>query len=336
MTIVLTSLVATTMLALPAESAARTTGLPVMATYQQQLVQTLAGRRSMTATLGAALLARGLAVQPGQPGFHDLIGRAAAAADAGPGVHWIQLLDCGPQHGTCPNQRALHTLQAQAADNAAVWLMVLASAAGTHDADAARDALARAADSTVFDDYSGVALRALARAVAAVPPPDTLYGPGRIANSTAGVRALLVLGLSSFQPLPGFQAIAAVCTQGAAKARTRHQCLQLAHILANGSAPLARSLGLHLESTLATDATARAEAAGQWRDLVWQMRQFGALALASTQDPQTAQRLLRLAAHARSRMDFILATLRASGIPVHAPAGWVPPGHPSRPQEPGP
>ncbi len=329
--IALAGLLLGTVLAMPATAAAGSITPPAMAGYQQQLVDKLAGRRSTVAQLGAALLSRGLPAQPGKAGFRDFIARAAAATDAGPGVYWIQLLDCGGQDGTCPNQRALENLKVRAPNNAAVWLMVLASASRASDPQAMRNALAQAAHSKVFDDYSGVTLRTLARAVAAAPPPPALYGPDRAVESTAGVRVLLVLGLSSFQPLPGFQATAALCRHHANERAVRRQCLELAQILVHGTSPLALALGLHLQRTLTPDDAVRARAEARRHDLVWQIRQFGALVLASPQSAQVALRLLRLSGHARSRMGLILAALRASGIPVHAPAGWVPPARQAPP-----
>ncbi|HET8555568.1 MAG TPA: hypothetical protein VFL78_12145 [Rhodanobacteraceae bacterium] len=292
-----------------------------MIRFQRDLVNVLALRSEAEPLLGAALLARTLPDPPDYVNFHALIQRAAKAPDAGPGIAWAQLVDCDAK-AACPNAEALATLKKKAADNAAVWLMVLGQAARDGDKDAAREALAKAAKATRYDDYAGISLAALAKAAAALPPPTDLYGKQGAANSAAGIRALLVFGLSQFQPLPGFQATARLCKDDKS---LQQPCLELAKTLAWASSPLARSLGLHLEQTLSDDADTRLQARAARHDLVWQVHNFGELTLASQHHPDVAKMLLDLARNGGTRMSLILAALRAEHLPVDAPAGWEPP-----------
>ncbi|HET7663837.1 MAG TPA: hypothetical protein VFK31_09385 [Rhodanobacteraceae bacterium] len=295
-----------------------------MIQFQRDLVNVLALRSEAEPLLGAALLARTLPDPPDYVSFHALIQRAAKAPDAGPGIAWAQLVDCDAEADACPDADALATLKKKAPDNAAVWLMVLGQAVRHDDEDAARAALAKAARASRYDDYAGISLAALARAASALPPPAGLYGKQGAASSAAGVRALLVFGLSNFQPLPGFQAAARLCKDGKDDKPLRQQCLALAKILAWASSPLARSLGLHLQQTLSDDADLRRQARAARHDLVWQVHNFGELVLQSQHQPEVARTLLDLARNGGTRMSLILAALRAEHIPVDAPAGWEP------------
>ncbi|HET6587273.1 MAG TPA: hypothetical protein VFG67_05820 [Oleiagrimonas sp.] len=310
--------------AMPPTHGHESTSSSAMIRFQRDLVNVLALRSEAEPLLGAALLARTLPNPPDYVSFHALIQRAAKAPDAGPGIAWAQLVDCDAEADACPDAGALAKLKKQAADNAAVWLMVLGQAMRNGDEDAAHAALAKAAEASRYDDYAGVSLAALAKAAAALPPSTDLYGKQGAANSAAGIRALLVFGLSNFQPLPGFQATARLCQDSKNDKPLRQQCLALAEILAWASSPLARSLGLHLQQTLSDDADLRHQARAARHDLVWQVHNFGKLTLASQHRPDVAKTLLDLARNGGTRMSLILAALRAEHIPVDAPAGWEP------------
>ncbi|HET7266581.1 MAG TPA: hypothetical protein VFJ15_00570 [Oleiagrimonas sp.] len=298
-----------------------------MIKFQRDLVNVLALRAEAEPLLGAALLTQTLPDPPDYISYHALLTRAAGTADAGPAVTWAQLVDCNHQARACPNAKALARLEKQAPDNAATWLMALGQAARNNDDEAARQALNRAAAASRYDDYHGITLKALAMAARALPPPATLYqGEQAAANSAAGVRALLVFGLGSLQPMPGFQSAARICKDAKDDAATRATCLRLAKTLTWGSSPLARSLGLHLKATLANDAATREQAKAATRDLVWQVHNFGQLTLKTRHDPELARALLKRARAGGTRMSLTLAALRAAHIPVHAPAGWQPGG----------
>jgi len=225
-----------------------------------------------------------------------------------------------------PGGDALATLEDKAADNAAVWLMVLGQAARNNDETAEKEALAKAAKASRYDDYAGVSLAALAKASETLPPPDDLYKSNGAANSAAGVRALLVFGLNSFQPVPGLQATSRLCSDGKDDKDLRQQCLTLAKTLVWGSSPLARSLGLHLQQTLSDNDQTRQQAETARRNLVWQVHNFGKLTLQTRNQPDVAEKMLALARRGGTRMSLILAALRAEGIAVEAPEGWKPKG----------
>lgn len=296
-----------------------------MIKFQRDLVNVLVLRADAEPLLGAALLSRTLPDPPDYIGYHALLTRAAKAADAGPAVTWAQLVDCDHAARACPNAKALARLEKQAPDNAAVWLMALGQATRDNDDDAAQQALAKAAAANRYDDYHGPTLKALAKAARALPPPASLYqGKQAAADSAAGVRALLVFGLSGLQPMPGFQAAARLCQDARDDDTTRAICLRLAKTLAWGSSPLARSLGLHLQATLSTDETRREQAKAATRDLVWQIHNFGKLTLKTRHDAELAGELLQLARKGGTQMSLTLAALRAAHIPTHAPVGWQP------------
>ncbi len=168
------------------------------------------------------------------------------------------------------------------------------------------------------------------------PPAPAAAAPPVAATSAAGVRALLVFGLGNLQPLPGFQDAAALCAADAVdtKSKRRARCLHLARTLVWAGAPLARSLGLHIEQTLSRDPAQRQQARNAWRDLAWQIRHFGQLTLDARHDVQRARNLLHLARQGGTQMSLILAALRAAHIPIHAPAGWEPRRHAPSPAPP--
>lgn len=291
--------------------------------FQHDLVTLLALRSTAQSLLGAALLARPLHTVGGPLDFHHLITRAARAEDAGPAVNWVRLSDCDALADTCPNAQALAALRAQAPDNAAVWLLLMGQAEHNGDTAAAQRDLARAAAARHYDDYTGRSLQALAVAVSLLPPPEaTLSGQGTHAAQVADLRVTLVYGIGDAQPLPGFHLVAEHCAPGAVAghAKLRQTCLDLAHVLEWGSNPLARSLGLHLRDTLATQADVREDARAAMQDLVWQVHAFGRLGMRARSDPQTADLLLRLARKGGTEMSQMRAAIQASGLPIVAPA----------------
>lgn len=290
--------------------------------FQHDLITLLALRADARPLLGAALLARARLDEGGPLGFHRLIQRAAHAPDAGPAVDWVRLSDCDAKAGNCPNPDALQALTREAPDNAAVWLLRMGQAAGLGQLKRATAALHQAADARVYDDYTGRSLQALAHAVTLLPPPPaTLHGSGDHATRVAALQVLMVFGIGDAQPIPGFHLVAAQCRPKVAEhdPDRRTLCLRLAHVLVWGSSPLARSLGLHLQSTLATDPADRERAREGMRDLVWQVRQFGQLQARARDDFAVAHRLLMLARQGGSEMSLMQAALRAFSIPVEAP-----------------
>jgi len=292
--------------------------------FQHELVSRLALHSQARPLLGAALLARTPPDEGGPLGFHQLIRRAAGAPHAGPAVNWVRLSDCDADAGNCPNPDALEALLRQAPGNAAVWMLRMGQAIANGNVKAASDALAKAARAAVYDDYAGLSLQALADAVTLLPPPpDTLSGPGDHATRVAALRVLMVFGIAGTQPMPGFHLVAAHCRRNIAAndPARRRLCLQLAHVLVQGSSPLARSLGLHIQTTLAPDPAERKRARADMRDLVWQVRQFGMLQVRARNDLAVARRLLMLARQGGTQMDLMQSALRASGIPVQAPPG---------------
>jgi hypothetical protein len=291
--------------------------------FQQDLASVLALRTEAEPLLGAALLARPLANPPDVLSYHALLERASRNADAGPAVTWASLADCDAKAGNCPNADALAALQKQAPDNAAVWLLKL----GVDDHNGAskdmRADLTRAANAKLYDDYLGSSLKALARSVSQLPPPADTFNPLQGAGA-AGVQMVIVFGLASAQPMPGFQVTAKYCEDNKADAAVVGDCLKLAKVLEWGSSPLGRSLGLHLRETLSTDSSDQQAAKTARMNLVWQMQRFAQLNVQAQGDKVTAQKLLSLARSGGTEMSVVLAALRAYGMPAEAPAGWEP------------
>jgi len=292
--------------------------------FQKDLASVLALRTEADPLLGAALLARPLVNPPEVLTYHALLERASRNEDAGPQVAWARLADCDTKADACPNAEALATLQKQVPDNAAVWLLKL-GVDGHNNASKAevRADLTRAANAKVYDDYLGASLKALANSVTQLPPPADTFNPLQ-GSGAAGVQMVLVFGLASAQPMPGFQATAKYCDENKSEASVVSDCLKLAKVLEWGSSPLGRSLGLHLRETLSADASDQASAKTARLNLIWQMQRFAQLNLQAQGDKATAQKLLMLARSGGTEMSVILASLRAYGMPPEAPAGWEP------------
>lgn len=288
--------------------------------YQRDLVSVLAPRADAMPLLGAALLARPLQKQPKYNAFHSLIERAAKAPDATPAVRWTQLTDCDNRAGTCPNSEALQSLIDQAGDNAAVWLIKLGRDSRDGHEDQARNDLAKAAGSRLYDDYTGVALKALASSAGILPTPEAALDPASSAGPY-GVQVVMVYGLAGLQPQPqpGMQAAAKMCEDGKDDPATKAECLKLAHVLEWGSSPLSHSLGLHLREVLADDPAGQEAARNAMADLTWQVKSFAALSARAIDDKALAQHLLLLARNGGTEMSTILAALRDAGIPADAP-----------------
>lgn len=291
--------------------------------FQRDLVSVLAPAGDPLSLLGAALLARPLFNQSPSNSFHRLIERAAMAEGAGVAVSWVQLADCDADAGACPNPAALGHLLAQAPDNAAVWLLKLGSDARSMKQDAVRDDLARAAAAKLYDDYTGISLKALAGSAGVLPPPADTLDPAH-AGGAVGMQAVLVFGLAGSQPQPSLPLIAKLCENAGDDASIKADCLKLGQTLEWGSSPLARSLGLHLREVLADDPAQQQSAKNARRDLVWQVQNFTQLLARAQDDPAVARRLLALARSGGTEMSLQLAALRENNIPTEAPADWQP------------
>ncbi|MCE5234374.1 MAG: hypothetical protein ABFC67_05240 [Mizugakiibacter sp.] len=308
--------------AAPTAEAARADAL---AQFRKDLVGALAPRADAEHLLGAALLARTLQAQPQPLTFHDLLARAAAAADAGPAVAWAQLGDCAD--ATCPQPQALAKLRQQAPGNAAVWLLALNAAAAAKDAAAARAALAEAAARDRYDGYSGPLLRAAAAASLALPmDPEVARALTGSAEATAPAQWLVVAGSVAALPRPAFFAAADLCLRPAAPDDAlRADCLGLGHALEGSDGFLARRFGLQLRARLATDPARQADAQREIRDLTWQFEQYSRLGVRALREADVARALLTLALRGDGELDACRALLRRFGVPLQAPPAWRPP-----------
>lgn len=286
--------------------------------FQHDLVSVLALRATATPLLGAALLARPLTGQPKTTSFHTLVNRAVAVEGSGAAAQWLRLADC--ERAECPNPGALHKLTETDVDNAAVWLLKFDLDSRDLKTKTARADLAKAAAATHYDDYAGASLTALVGVVDALPPPPATLS----ASGALGVQALIALGNARLQPRPVLPVAAQWCKGHSGDATAKADCLRLGQLLAWGSSPLARSLGLHLIATLSDDPAAVSKAQGEARDLAWQVHNHAQLALAAPDDAATAQALLAAARAGGTEMSQLQAVLRARGVSPTAPGSWQP------------
>jgi hypothetical protein len=288
--------------------------------FQSDLVSVLAPSASADRLLAAALLARPLPNQTKLNAFHSLIDRAAHADDAGPAENWVRLADCDAKAKQCPNADAVAQLVHQAPDNAAVWLVKLSQDINTMKAQDARQDLTNAANAKIYDDYSGVGLKALAATVSTLPPPPATMDPNSNAGPS-GVQMLIAFSSASGIPQPALHDTATYCENKAPKdPSVKDDCLKLGKILEWGSSPLGRSLGLHLREVLSADPAQQQDAQNARHNLVWQVQNFAELSVRARNDKAQSQHLLALARTGGTQMSLILAALHDDGIPTDAPA----------------
>ncbi len=293
--------------------------------YQRDLVTVNALRSDAVHLLGAALLARPLPDQKPELTFHRLAERAAAAPDAGPGVTWLRLADCDSD-ANCPNAAMLKKLQTQAADNAAVWMLVMDEAAQKNDDAGVRAALAKAAAAKSYDDYFGIGLQGAASVVGTLSPlPATMQGtqPGE-PKTAAGVELLIAFGVANQHPRPSLKPLLDSCDAGRAGKddALKSDCLKVAHALEWGSSPIGRAVGLHIHGEL--EPSAKASTDKDARDLAWQMQNYGVLGIKALGDDALAGPLLQAARSGGTELSLVLSTLRASGVSTEAPSDWQP------------
>ena len=292
--------------------------------FQTDLINVLVPSGDPDRLLAAALLARPLPNPSKLNSFHALVERASRADGAGPAITWARLADCNADTQACPNSDAVTQLTQQAPDNAAVWLVKLSQDVGTLKKDDARQDLAKAASAKLYDDYSGVALKALANAATMLPPPAATLDPNSDAGAN-GVQVLIAYGSAAGMPQPALRDTATYCEAQAPKdSAVKDDCLKLGQLLEWGSSPLARSLGLHLREVLNTDPAQQQDAQNARRNLVWQVQNFAQLSLRAQTDKAQAQHLLALARNGGTQMSLMLAALHDAGIATDAPADWEP------------
>lgn len=292
--------------------------------FQNDLIHVLVPSGDPDRLLAASLLARPLPNPSKLNSFHALIERAAQTDGAGPATTWARLADCSADTQSCPNSDAVTQLAQQAPDNAAVWLVKLSQDVGTLKKEDARQDLAKAAAAKLYDDYSGVALKALANAATMLPPPTATLDPNSDAGAN-GVQVLIAFGSAAGMPQPALRDTASYCeTQAPKDSTVKDDCLKLGQLLEWGSSPLARSLGLHLREVLNADPSQQQDAQNSRRNLVWQVQNFAQLSLRAQSDKAQAQHLLALARSGGTQMSLVLAALHDAGIATDAPADWQP------------
>ncbi|HEX5959977.1 MAG TPA: hypothetical protein VFY97_01875 [Rhodanobacteraceae bacterium] len=289
--------------------------------YQHDLVNVVALRADPDYLLGAAILAKPLENRTPGLDFDDLSQRAASATGAGPATRWARLGACKTQDD-CPNAEAFDWLKQHAAGNAAVWVVAMDVAARDQDDKAERAAFKRAVAARTYDDYYGMALAGVARAVAVLPPlADTTDGAhGGQPDNPDGVRLLVAVMSTRAHARPQFGPLEDFCSKQATDkhAGIKADCLKLAHTLQWGSSPIARAVGLRIQGELDPGASAGSDLAS--RNLAWQVHQYSGLLQRGLTDGTLASQWLTMARNGGTELSLILATLRANGISTDAPA----------------
>lgn len=297
-----------------------------LAQFQHELVSNAALHHQPLQLAAAAILARSVSGMPSLLRYSTLLHRAQERAFAGPAVTWAALGDCGDRQNLsdCINIAALHRLERQAPNNAAIWLLAFDQASQADDLAGQEHFLRRAADATVFRTYYASLLQALVRTVAAqLMPPDVVHTiSGRRGNAPAAIY-LLAAGNLMYLPTPALAPLFAFCTE---HSRLRSVCLHLARNLIRGDTVAARTAGLALTQRLTDNPAQRQWAARQQRALAWRTQQFSGLVLRSRHNVRLAQMLLGLAQQGGTENNIQQALLHKMNRTLNPPDNWNPDG----------
>lgn len=294
--------------------------------FERDVLSIVALRGEPERLAGAAVLARAVPDLPQVLAYRTFIQRAEAAPGAGAAVQWVALGACGkmgPQPEDCIAPAALARLERLAPDNAAVWLLAFDRARQQGDHEAARKALARAAQAREFSTYYGTLLKSVLETARALPMSPALVQElaGKDGNAYAA-SYMLAAGNVLYLPTPSLAPVFEACKSPGHDDALRADCAQVAQLLSWGDTLMARAAGLALQERLATTPQAKARAEDARRTLSWQTQQFAVLVLKARHDKELAGQLVRLVLQGGTENSIQIALLRIAGVATTPPPDW--------------
>jgi len=249
-----------------------------------------------------------------------LLERARAAGPDDPLVLWVATVQpCDKSADECASD--LRRLEQIDADNAAVWMLASDRAKRSGDAESARVAIARAAQSHRFDDYLWSYNLTFLQVLLAAPPVPS-QGSGK--SEQAYAKVAMSLGLPGSQASPPFETFAQACMpKGAATTdpSLRADCLAVAKILATGNGSrLSWWLGLSLCEKLDSDADRATRCRRDLRTSEWLVSKRMPALNALAQTSAGGEQLVHLMTQAKNEVGFDRSLLAQAGIPAEPPA----------------
>ena len=235
---------------------------------------------------------------------------------------WMAIVDCPASAALCDRHGRLEHLRRIAPHNAAVWL--LGEETGTDSAVDVDARLARAAQASRYDEYTGERFRIFASAVQAAPVDARLSELMSRETDPALHEIALTLAWFLSTPPANLAWFRAQCSgENVANAIARGElCLQIAQKLTRADEPTARRFAVSLIEMLAPDAAARRELQRQSDLADW--RRHAALELTNGySDTATTLELFGyLRGPGATESAAHRALLQAHGVALEPPPGW--------------
>lgn len=241
-----------------------------------------------------------------------------AVTSGDPMALWLSAIDCPVAF--CDATGALARLEQQQPDNAAVTLLVIDQALSDGNEVALRQALDRIGEASHYQDYNGVLLQALLRAddMAALPRRLQSASP----DNAKAAKTMLSAGLWSTRSLGKFTRLLHLCkpATGSHDPRQRDDCMAMARLMADASAPLPRAVGLRIQNRFVTVPSETSELHRHMRDFRWQLAHGPSMQMfVADNDAITMARLREAWLAQGSEIDVLRAMMKQEGVALAAP-----------------
>jgi hypothetical protein len=193
---------------------------------------------------------------------------------------WFSALGCVTDADCKDAWRHLASLEP---DNAAVWMMAMATARRTHDAPAYEQALRRAGAARVYQPHHGLVFLHARAALAGLAVPDRCRTPEQLAamrrdlgrTPTAADWADLEAGaLEAAMGGPGYSELKACRASAHPAGSDRQDCIALLSLIATGNTLVDQKLALHMLLELAPESPeGDRDLRERYRQLAWLIEQ---------------------------------------------------------------
>jgi len=260
-----------------------------------------------------------------------------AAAEAAPDDALLQRLwsQASPEASGCDarrpcpeRSRALVRLQP---DNAVAWMPTVEAAWKARDVAATDAALAQMARATMFDDYTGEAIKAWVDVYRRYPAPAPPAGSAEAAAGRGVAGFSQAMAYAAATETPAFGSVAQACHHDwhpDAPPSRFHDCAQVGRVLLTRSHTLlARQMGRAL-LRISGQATPGDVAAA--RTVAWQYEQWGRL-IERLDDPARMKGFMADWLATGDELAVLERQFARDGIPLIPPAGWQPRGRDGKP-----
>lgn len=255
----------------------------------------------------------------------EAIALAQARGADDPVVQLMLSLMCDQPWANCDADAAVERLAALEPENGLAAVIALRRAHGVRDAAGERAALRVLAAADRFASHEAAVLDA-ARAFATGGPPPAEVAGQPLDATPEDRRAMVALSLWLAAPTTGLIPVGldARCRAAGQGSDERAHCRAAASVLAGGDALVGRAIGLTLLEGLADDPEERSRIRALRRDLDWQAAAYIELDSTPGQTPGSFAAFVDATIAAGGEMALRAKRLTEAGIPLTAPADWLP------------